>query len=102
MTTFTDGPAAGVTLLIRRTPLFLRVVLNAKGKWDAIDQLSDRANYDEAVYAYRKTADEGDGGGAFICRGGGAGGYFQFAKYAFIAEQPPEDVLRYNSRWQAW
>jgi hypothetical protein len=36
MTKFTNGPAAGTVLSLRRSPLFLRAVQDAEGKWDAL------------------------------------------------------------------
>lgn len=41
MTTFTDGPAAETVLELRRAPKFLRVVRDADGTVDALDQLND-------------------------------------------------------------
>ena len=38
MTTFQDGPAKGMTLMLKRTPVYLRVVCSL-GKVDALDQL---------------------------------------------------------------
>ncbi len=99
MTKFEDGPAAGVVLGLRRAPLFLRVVQAPSGEWDALDQLNDRPSPGEAVFAYRQTRFDGH---AHICMRGGRGGYFALASYAFITEQPPEEVMRKRDLWQRW
>lgn len=53
MTRFIDGPAEGVTLMLKRTPVYLRVVRNRQGKWDALDQLDDSPASDEEIFVYR-------------------------------------------------
>lgn len=52
MTTFTDGPAKGKTLLLTRTPLYLRVVQNAAGDIDALNLVEDKPKRDEVCIAY--------------------------------------------------
>lgn len=99
MTKFTDGPAAGITLMIRRAPLFLRVVQSREGKWDALDQLADKPEPGETIHAYRKTVDNGH---VHICRSGGMGGCFHMAEYEHVPEQPALPILQARSQWQAW
>lgn len=54
MTSFAGGPAAGVSLLLRRAPLYLRAVTGPDGKWDALDLLDDAPAPNETVVAYRR------------------------------------------------
>ena len=105
MTTLTGGPAAGQTLMIRRTPIFLRVVEQVKGrlklggtKWDALDQLEDEPRWNEVVHVYRLVKR----GGHVCIRQAKGGGCFQICEYAYLEPQPPADVLRFNSRWRDW
>ena len=58
MTRFLDGPAAGVVLSLQQAPLYLRVVRNAQGTWDALDKLEDSPAAGEECYAYRRTSIE--------------------------------------------
>jgi len=51
MTRFLDGPAEGVTLMLRRAPIYLRVVHRGT-EWDALDALDDRPTPDETIYVY--------------------------------------------------
>src|SRR5207253_760428 len=95
---FLDGPASGQSLLLRRAPLYVRVVRTAAGKWDALDQLGDEPAFCEAVFAYRRT---GRPGWVHIC-GGKARGRFQTGDYRFVLAQPDEDTLRDQSRWRQW
>lgn len=48
MTRFTDGPAQGLVLMLRRAARFLRVVHDGK-KFDALDQLNDRPRPEERI-----------------------------------------------------
>lgn len=105
MTKFTDGPAAGKVLALRRAPFFLRVVQSiTHGEVDALDQLDDQPRPSESIYVYRQTKNEG---GAFICSRGtkakrAASGYFPLVQYSLNGEQPSDEVLRDNAKWQEW
>ena len=107
MVTFIDGPAEGVRLELARAPLYLRAVhtmFGPEGKpvlWDALDKLHDRPEPTENIYVYRLVKHEGS---MFICRRGRGkrGGLCQIASYAYVAEQPPYDVLRNNAKWAEW
>ena len=100
---FTDGPAAGRTLMLRRGPLYLRVTFDVNRlKWDALDQVTDTPNAPEAVFVYRRV---GEPSAAFIDwteHGKRRGGCFAVASYAVVAEQPADDVMRDTEKWQAW
>lgn len=95
MTKFLDGPAAGITLSIRRAPVFLRVVRDHAGRWDALDQLSDTPRYGETVHVYRKASNDG----SVHLR---PGGWFQMATYRLHPEQPDVGTARSTNRWRAW
>lgn len=100
MTKFTDGPAARESLMIRRAPPYLRVVVTRCGKWDALDQLDDQPKPKEQIYAYRRTKKLG------MCHikasKRSASGFYPIAEYAFIEPQPPEEVMRSTEQWRAW
>lgn len=100
MLTFLDGPASpGANgLLIRRTPVFLRVTRDGKGVWDALDQVNDFARPGETLYAYRLVETRGH---VHIRRQRG-GGCFAIATYRFIDPQPNDATLRSNMAWRAW
>lgn len=57
MITFLDGPAANQTLMLKRIPKLLRVVLEKTGGIDALDQLEDVPNDDETIVVYRRRDD---------------------------------------------
>jgi hypothetical protein len=60
---FIDGPAQGVTLLLRAAPEVLRVVRAEDGTWDALDQPGDEPRAGEEVFVYRR---EGRAGVAML------------------------------------
>ena len=102
MTKFQDGPAAGVVLGLRRSPLYLRAVQNRFGEnaaWDALDRLADRPEPDERIVAYRRVKYDGH---VHICRRPTGGGYFAMAEYVVCDQQPTADVLRNTNKWQEW
>jgi hypothetical protein len=112
MCKFLDGPAAGVALMLRRTPLYLRVVRDTtfsgavckKGRreWDALDQIDDTPAATEAVSAYRRVKREGAVFLDWTEKGRRQGGCFQLAVYRFVDPQPPETTLRDLPAWQSW
>jgi hypothetical protein len=103
MLTFLDGPALGQTgIWVNRAPLFLRVVCNAAGEWDALDQVLDTLRPGEAVHAYRRV-----GGPMRVHvdaqRGKGRrSGWFAWAKYRLVEPQPALETMADNAAWQAW
>lgn len=104
MTEFLDGPAEGVTLWLRRCPLFLRVVRSERGEWDALDQILDAPKPGELVFAYQRV---GSPSWVHVCaRGKGlkskVGGYYVTANYKYVDLQPSEQSLRSNEDWQRW
>ncbi len=103
MTSFVDGPAAGVALALRRDPMFLRVVRGlqpgkAKPQWDALDQLGDAPGIHESIYCYERVECEG----TCHIRGAGFSGFFAMAKYKLTDPQPSESTMRSCRRWPEW
>lgn len=98
MTSFTNGPAQGQHLMLKRAPLFLRVV-EAAGKFDALDQLSDEPESGERLFAYRQV---GEPGMVHLNRGRGHGGFYTIATYTLVAPQPDDATMRDTAAWQAW
>ena len=100
MTTFIDGPAKGQTLMLRRAPLYLRVVRHSiTGEWDALDQIKDRPAVHEEVTVYERREVQGT---VHINYGGGKGGWYQRAVYELAPTQPETAIVRENARWQSW
>ena len=104
MIRFVDGPAAGVVLSLRRTPVLLRVVRGPGGNWDALDQLDDTPAADEAIHVYRCATDKptacfwhGRGKG-----GRRTGGMSMVAEYSLLPFQPSDEEMRTNEAWAAW
>lgn len=102
MTSFTDGPARGVTLELRRAPLFLRVV-RGPDSWDALDQVDDVPLSEEQIHVYRRI---GRPAAVHIDyrdkQGRRRGQWSQTVEYRLYEVQPHESCLRDNSAWQAW
>ena len=107
MTTFEDGPAHDVKLMLKRSPMFLRVVFNGEHEtWDALDELEDTPHFNEEIHVYIRDDDFPVSRYHILrrdSRGGHRGsGWFQTARYK-IWNQPGDDsVLRDNEKWRAW
>jgi hypothetical protein len=99
MITFLDGPAEGKRLSLSRAPYFLRVVIDAAGNVDALDQLSDTIRAGEVAWVYYKTEDLG---GVIFCSRGKGCRHEEMATYKVFGEQPPQDLLCDNARWVEW
>jgi hypothetical protein len=103
MTKFTDGPAAGVVLSLHRAPLYLRVVRDTDGKVDALDQLDDRPEIDEEVFAYALTENRGIVHiNARDNRGRRCGGFFPMTTYQLAITQPTDKTMRDSKAWGEW
>lgn len=98
MTTFEGGPAAGVTLMLRRAPIYLRVTRSAEG-FDALDLLKDEPAEGEELFAYKLAGKPGAVHIDFTRR---SSAWFTVARYVWVAEQPAQEVMRSRSRWRAW
>ncbi|MGV3661342.1 MAG: hypothetical protein ACO1TE_14230 [Prosthecobacter sp.] len=101
MTTFHDGPAGGQTLMLRRCPLFLRVVIDGQTV-DALDQVEDTPAPSEDVHVYvrqpgamQKAVHVNTGrkpGGGWFCR----------ADYKLHEIQPTDAQARSTGLWRQW
>ena len=100
MTTFLDGPAKGQTLMLRRCPVFLRVV-ESGGKWDALDQPSDTPRSGETLYAYSLV---GRPGVCYHinCGRKGGGGTYPISEYRLVENQPATAEMASTEDWRAW
>lgn len=101
MITFRDGPAAGQTLMLKRTPLLLRVVQSKRGEWDALDQLDDVPRAGETITVYRIHPETVSRYHVRACRRSGSGFYFR-GEYSLFAKQPTDEEARSTAAWQAW
>jgi len=104
MITFTDGPAEGSKLQLRRTPVFLRVVTAELADVDALDQPDDKPEPHENVFVYLMAENNG---GYFLdytnSKTGKRGGHFQpSAVYSLYDPQPPDVIARDNRTWKVW
>ncbi len=103
MINFNGGPAGGVTLELRRAPLFLRVVIDEGDNVDALDQLADKPRPNETVYVYRRTKYDGP---MFLCgRSKGHGcRVVSMATYEYYLPVFQEESvdLRDTAGWRAW
>lgn len=100
MIRFVDGPAANVVLMLKRAPLFLRVVRAIGGEWDALDQLEDGPKPDEAITAYKRRGPAGECHIRAAKRA--ASGWYAMGEYAVIDLQPADDILRDTAKWRGW
>lgn len=99
MTTFQNGPAHGVKLMLRRSPYFLRVTYDGN-QYDALDQLEDAPKPEETIYVYRITALPG------WCHIRAskpeASGTFSMGSYEFVSPQPDAANVRDFEAWREW
>ena len=103
VTTFADGPAAGQSFHLQRSPVFLRIVLSGEGQYDALDQLDDAPAAEECIFAYRVLPDSrGTCHVDAIENGRRVGRWYELAKYVLYAIQPLDSVMRDNDKWRAW
>ncbi len=97
---FIDGPARDAALSLRRTPLFLRVVIDQDGTVDALDQLDDKPEKTEKIYVYRLV--EGSVSHAIACRRGEGCTPIPGAEYKIHTEQPQDEEIRSTEAWRKW
>lgn len=99
MTRFIDGPAEGVSLMLQRSLVFLRVVHDRSGKWDALDQLEDTPKNDERILVYFL---EDLLGFAHYNFGPKGGCRCQRANYKLYDPQPEDSRVRETEAWAQW
>lgn len=99
MTQLLDGPAAGKVLMLKRAPLFLRVVISDKSEIDALDQLTDEPLANERIYAYKLA---GDVTRVHVNRGRNGCGWYVGGPYRLVLEQPDDATMRDRARWREW
>lgn len=101
MTSFIDGPAKGETLMLHRSPRFLRVTEKG-GKFDALDQLEDVPEPGETLHAYEACE---VGGMCHIRMSGKAkagSGFYRMMKYQLVEPQPAPQTMQTLEAWRAW
>lgn len=100
MNKFIDGPAAGIVLQLRRSPLFLRVVHSDANGWDGLDQHDDKPADNEDVHTYVR---RGQPVRYHLNTGKRSGsGFFEMADYQIYRHQPPPEVVRNTLAWRQW
>lgn len=103
---FLDGPASGTTVGLRRAPNYLRVVIGANGKVDALDLLSDTPREDEKIHVYQLAKARFTlGDDVFVCTDDGQGG----SRPAAVADadychRPDVDGEQFRETvvWRTW
>jgi len=95
-----DGPGAGENLDLLRAPAMLRVVRNAAGTWDGLDQLSDEAGADEQIWVYRIASKPTVM--HLSCRPRSKSRWIISADYRLYPDQPTDATLRDNDAWGRW
>ncbi len=87
------------SLSLVRTPYFLRVVKDADGTIDALDQLDDAPKPTEQVYAYVR-----DGPPQFmiLCSRRNGCRRERYVSYKDYMPQPDEATMRDNALWSQW
>lgn len=102
MLSFEGGPAAGTVLACKRAPQFLRLVQSESGEWDALDQLNDEPEAGEKIVVYVLVSYKGQ---VHICsrtKGNDTSGWYAWASYKVVAEQPGDDIARDTAKWREW
>lgn len=97
-----NGPAKGATAMLRRAPVFLRVTIDARGKVDYLDQLTDLALPGERLHAYRCVAAPTEIHVLIRGKNRSAGGFYQAGEYELCPEQPDDATMRDNAKWREW
>jgi hypothetical protein len=103
MLKFIDGPAAGVSLMLRRAPVLLRVTCNAAGKWDGLDQPQDEAEAVEQIYVYQLVEKPAPYHLCIRGKNRRDGGWYWSGTYRFLPDHQPEHrTLCNNAWWGRW
>ena len=103
-----DGPAAGQVLMIRRAPLFLRVVRNPlvrkankeDREWDCLNELQDQPKPHEELHVY--VLKEKPGWCHIRMSRRSASGFYSWGEYVPLQEQPDDATMRSTELWRKW
>jgi hypothetical protein len=95
---FSDGPAEGKVLHLRRAPWLLRVVMEG-GSVDALDQLDDAPKPSESIHVYRRIRQFSN---AIYCTRGKGCHHVVAYSYLLHELQPDDAAARDKQKWQAW
>lgn len=102
MTRFIDGPAKSHTLFLKRAPIFLRVVTDSTGEWDALDQLTDTPRFGEKIFVYQLVSGRTRVHLQRRVKGRRVCGFYEGGEYRFVVDQPADEILRARESWEAW
>lgn len=102
MTRFVSGPATGIVLDLRRSPLFLRVVQSPDGSWDALDQPDDSPGDTESITVYHRTEKPAWIHVYFSDGGVRKGRWIVSVRYEVHEVQPADGVLRDRTAWRSF
>jgi hypothetical protein len=99
MLTLKDGPVAG-TYLVKRAPLFLRAVIDAKtDEKDVLDALDDQPEESEYVFVYQRV------GEAYVVHllmsPRSRSGFYSMAEYR-LRDDIDGRLVRTTESWRAW
>lgn len=99
MLTLKDGPVAG-TYLVKRAPLFLRAVIDAKtNEKDVLDALDDRPKSTEDVFVYER---QGEASTIHLLMSPRSrSGFYVMAEYRLRDDVDGKSV-RGTEDWRAW
>lgn len=100
MTNFEGGPADGKRLMLRRAPVYVRVVIDRSGKVDALNERGDSPRDDETLFVYRHKPGVEPSACHLNCGRNKGSGFYAVATYVFHQAQPPQFVLRDQALWE--
>jgi hypothetical protein len=84
--------------MLKRTPLWLRVVIDGNGKVDALNEVKDEPREGETVYVYALSAYLG----ATHIRAKKGGGFYPNVEYKLAYEGETGPALYARKGWEAW
>ena len=101
MISFENGAAAGQRLMLKRAPLYLRVVFTGD-KWDALDQLTDTPAAHESIAVYVRIGAPSECFLDWTQKGRRRGARFACATYRAVPDPPDDATLRNTEAWREW
>lgn len=84
--------------MLKRTPMFLRVVVQGSNV-DALNELDDTPLPQEQLFAYVAIRNLGS---VHINAKGGRGGMYQRVEYRLVLDQPTDGQMRDSESWSNW